>query len=191
MATTITPQSIAPSEPTDAQKKRTAKVTKANLGKASFVQKVIKGDTWLVLNQAQQFPEDEFQGLYYSTINSSFVFLQPPFDPKYLAQLVTQNNILAQCVEAMEVNIDGTGHELDPIDPEKEGDKEEITRINAFLAEPYPNQSIVSIRRQLRVDLESFGWGAIEVLRNAKGDMVGLRNVPGWLIRWVRLDEPI
>jgi PBSX family phage portal protein len=188
MSVEVKSKPIAPKEPS-AEKK---KVTKSTVAKGPiFIQKIIKGDTYLVLNQAQQFPEDEFQGLYYSTINSSFVFLQPPFDPKYLAQLVTQNNILAQCVEAMEVNIDGTGHELDPIDPEKEGDKEEITRINAFLAEPYPNQSIVSIRRQLRVDLESFGWGAIEVLRNAKGDMVGLRNVPGWLMRWVRLDEPI
>jgi PBSX family phage portal protein len=179
---------LPPPEPSKAEK---AKIAKSNVAKPRFIQKVIKGDTYLVLSASQQFPEDEFQGLYYSSAASSFIFIEPPFDPKYLHQLVTQNNTLAQCVEAMEVNIDGTGHELEPIDPEKPGAKDEITRINAFLAEPYPNQSFVSIRRKLRVELESIGYAALEILRNAEGKMVGLRNLPSHLLRWIRLDEPV
>lgn len=160
-------------------------------GKVTFVQKVIKDDTYLVMASSSYAPEDEFTGLYYTTKNPTKVFLQPPFEPKFLAHLPSQNNILQQCVEAMEVNIDGTGYELVPaVDGEEKNEAEE-KNLRGFLDEPYPGKSIVSIRREMRRDLEKIGWAFMEVLRNVQNDVVGLRNIPAHTIRYVRLDEPI
>ena len=77
-----------------------------------FVQKSIGGDTYLVMAASQIQLEDEFASLYFTTQNQSNIFLMPPFDPIVLKNLVQTNNILNQCVEVMEVNIDGTGHEF-------------------------------------------------------------------------------
>lgn len=88
-----------------------------------FVQKVIGNDTWLVMAQSKVELEDEFGGLYYTSNNYSNIFLQPPFDPKTLLNFVVTNSVLSQCVEAMEVNIDGTGHEFQPKNPEKKSSK--------------------------------------------------------------------
>jgi PBSX family phage portal protein len=75
---------------------------------------VIGGDTYLVLSQSKVELEDEFANLYYTTQNQSNIFLMPPFDPQVLLNFVLSNNVLNQCVEAMEVNIDATGHEFIP-----------------------------------------------------------------------------
>ena len=49
----------------------------------------------------------------------------PPFEPNVPLNLVQTNNILNQCIEAMEVNIDGTGHEFVPVEEGKEIDEAE------------------------------------------------------------------
>jgi capsid portal protein len=50
---------------------------------------------------------------------------------------------------------------------------------------------MTAIRRKLRRQAESIGYGFIEVLRNLAGDVVGLRNVETAHIRMVKLDTPI
>ena len=77
-----------------------------------FVQKTIGADTWLVMAQSAVQLEDEFANLYYTVQNQSNIFLQPPYHPQELKNLCQSNNVLNQCIEAMEVNIDGTGHEF-------------------------------------------------------------------------------
>jgi capsid portal protein len=86
----------------------------------SYVQKTIGNDTWLVMAQSAIELEDEFANLYYTTQNQSNIFIQPPFEPKALKNLVNTNNVLGQCVEAMEVNIDGTGYDFVPIEEKKQ-----------------------------------------------------------------------
>ena len=80
----------------------------------SYVAKTIGNDTYLVMAQSQVELEDEFSNLYYTVQNQSNIFLQPPFDPAALLGFAQTNNVLNQCVEAMEVNIDATGHEFIP-----------------------------------------------------------------------------
>jgi PBSX family phage portal protein len=159
--------------------------------KATFVQKVIGSDTYTVMTASSFLPEDEFTNLYFTVKDPTKVFLQPPFDPKYLKHLPLQNNILNQCIEAMEVNIDGTGFEFVPLEDGKEVDKAEERRLKAFMDEPYPGVSLITMRSELRRDLEAIGWGFLEVLRNAAGELVGLRNIPAQTIRFIRLDQPI
>jgi PBSX family phage portal protein len=168
----------------------TIKKPKKESQKVSFVQKVIKEDTYLVMAASQYQPEDEFVGLYYSGSQPNNAFIEPPYNAKTLAKLVTQNNILAQCVEAFEVNIDGTGHEFVAATKEVQVDLKEEERLRSFFDEPFPNTSFVTIRRELRRDLESCGYACLEVLRNLAGDLLGLRYVRAHTIRYVRLDAP-
>jgi PBSX family phage portal protein len=97
--------------------KPSSKISKKPVGGGpglSFIQKTIGDDTYLVLAQSQVQLEDEFSNLYYTVQNQSNIFLQPPFDPAALLGFAQTNNVLNQCIEAMEVNIDATGHEFVP-----------------------------------------------------------------------------
>jgi PBSX family phage portal protein len=159
--------------------------------KVSYVQKVIKGDTYLVMADSALELEDEFSNFYWTDKHSSNLFLCPPYEPKVLARLVTQNNILSQCIEAMEVNIDSTGYELVNVDDTKDVDQKEKEIIDGFFGEPYPGKSYQSIRRKFRRDLESTGYAFLEVLRAVSGDLVGFRNLESTTVRLVKLDDPV
>src|SRR5882724_8073818 len=107
--------------------------------KVYFIQKVIKGDTYMVLADSQLELEDEFLGLYYTSAQDTKILLQPPYNPQDLLSLVTRNNVLLQCIEAMVVNIDGTGYEFESITPDEDIDEKELAKATAFFEEPYPN----------------------------------------------------
>jgi len=157
----------------------------------TFVQKVIGNDTWMVMAQSAVQLEDEYSSLYYTTQNQSNVFLQPPFVPAELKNLCLTNNVLNQCVEAMEVNIDGTGYEFVGLAEGQEPDKAEVEAAEAFFNEPTPGQSFISIRRALRRELETVGYAYLEVLRNPADEVVGLRNIFTHNVRMVKLDAPV
>lgn len=159
--------------------------------KITFIQKVIKEETWMVMAQSAVELEDEFSSLYWTAGTQNNLFLMPPFEPNVLLNLVQTNNVLNQCVEAMEVNIDGTGHEFIAVEEGEDIDEEEENIAKAFFDEPYPNISMVTIRRKLRRQMESVGYGFIEVLRSISEEVVGLRSVETAHIRMVKLDKPI
>lgn len=156
-----------------------------------FIQKVIGSDTYLVMADSATRLEDEFSNLYYTANENSKVVLMPPFEPKVLASLVTKNNILSQCIEAMEVNIDGTGHEFVAIKEGEKGDEKEIELLNDFFNEPYPGESFLTQRRALRRQLESVGYAALEPLRNLEGDVVAVRNLDSFNLRFIKLDDAV
>lgn len=160
--------------------------------KVTFIQKTIKGDTFLVMAQTSIELEDEYTTLYYTAHNQNNLFLEPPFDPTVLLNLVNTNNTLNQCIEVMEVNVDGTGYDFVQLDDE--GDKpdpDELEEAKAFFGEPYPNESFQKIRRKLRRQLESVGYAYLEILRNQLNEIVGFRNVETHHVRMVKLDEPV
>ncbi len=156
-----------------------------------FIQKVIKGETWLVMAQSAVELEDEFSSLYFTAKSANNLFLMPPFEPNVLLNLVQTNNVLNQCIEAMEVNIDGTGHEFVPAEEGKEINPEEEKIAKAFFEEPYPGMGFIPVRRKMRRQMESVGYAFIEVLRNLAGELVGLRSVETAHIRMVKLDAAI
>lgn len=160
-------------------------------GKVEFVQHVIKGDTFLVMADSAAAPDDEFTNQYWTSDAPNNAVVQPPFIPAQLKKLVIHNNILNQCVHAMEVNVDGTGHDFVPADEDGDIDDSELAKAKAMFDEPYPGLSMVALRRRLRRDLESTGWGVLEFLRNVKGDLVAFRNLDNTPVRLVRLDAPV
>lgn len=159
----------------------------------TVVAKRVGNDTFMVISDSAREVEDDFFGLYYGTgaeANQNIV-LEPPFDPRVLSRLPNLNNILAQCIEAMEVNIDGTGFEFVGQVEDEPPDEAEKTVLESFFGEPIPGESFVSVRRQLRSELEALGWGALEVLRNVVGEVVGCRNVISKDVRMVKLDDQV
>lgn len=157
----------------------------------TFIPKVLNGDTYLVMAKSSVELEDEFSNLYFTTESTEKLFMQPPFEPSALINLVQTNNTLGQCIEAMEVNIDGTGHEFVKADPEVDMDETELAAAISLFDEPYPLHSFVKIRRRLRREVESVGYAYLEVLRNMQNDILGFRNVPTHHVRMVKLDHPV
>jgi capsid portal protein len=104
--------------------------------KTHFIQKVISGDTYLVMAQSAIELEDEWSNLYYTTSDQSKLFLSPPFDPISLLNFTNTNNILKQCIEAMEVNIDGTGFSFVGAEEGTEPDETERKMAEGFFSEP-------------------------------------------------------
>lgn len=153
---------------------------------------IAKADTaGIVTNGVDSYPEDAFMGSYMTAGDLSAVaIIEPTFKPGALKALVTQNNILAQCIEAMEVNVDGTGHTIELIEgrTESEAEKQVLTD---FYDEPYPNVSMISLRREARNDAESTGNGYIEVIRNAAGDVVLQKYLDACDMRLIRMDEAV
>jgi len=162
--------------------------------KASFTGVSVRkaGDTAaLITNGVDASPEDTFAGSYTTQGNNAgVVIIEPTFKPGVLQALTTANNILAQCIEIMEVNVDGTGHSIELIEGKPENAKEKKI-LEDFFSEPYPNKSMVAIRRELRSDLESTGNGYLEVIKNLKGEVMMLNNVFATDLRLVVLDEPV
>ena len=61
--------------------------------------------------------EDEFTP-YYNAEGGGATghILKPPYDPRQLERMCSENNALGPCIEAMVVNVDGTGFEIERID---------------------------------------------------------------------------
>jgi PBSX family phage portal protein len=160
-----------------------------------LVKRVLKADTTMVVNDVLQY-EDEFSSLYWSQKNPRNMLLEPTYNPSLLMQLVTKNNILAQCVQAMEVNIDGTGWSIEPESPEdfeEQGTEDHPDKkfLEAFFNEPFPQMSFITMRRRMRFDLEATGNSYLEVMRNLKDEVVLLRWIDATTMRLVVLDAAV
>lgn len=158
----------------------------------SLVERKLAADTAaLVTNGVPSFPEDPFAGSYSTQgATAGVCILEPTFNPAVLRALTTRNNILAQCIEIMEVNIDGTGFTIEHIEgtPENEVEKK---MLQSFFDEPYPSRSMVSIRRDLRADLESTGLGYLECIRNLEGKLLMFTHLFSSDMRLIRYDDPV
>lgn len=156
----------------------------------SSVHLIAKADGVAVSSNALEV-EDEFADLYISSGNREARVIQPPYDPRRLYQMVYENNALAQCVGAMEVNIDGTGHVVEPEDLDaKVEDDVNVPTFDAFFKEPYPGQSFVTQRRQMRRDTEATGNAYLEVIRNAQDEIVFVRPLDAITMRILKLEDP-
>jgi PBSX family phage portal protein len=159
----------------------------------TLVADVRKLDTALLItNGADSYPEDSFADLYWTggAAGEGIYVLEPTFKPGVLSALVSQNNMLGKCVEAMEVNIDGTGHVIKLVTGEKE-DEIEKKKMESFFKEPYPGKSMVEIRRALRRDIEAIGNGYLEVIRDITDEIAMLNWQDAQDMRLLRLGDVV
>ena len=158
------------------------------------VDEALSGNQQVVQSNAREY-EDEFKGIYGLSIiqgpNSKDVsVIEPPYNPLTLEKLVKHNNALGPCIDAMVNNIDGTGHEIVPIEGiEVEAVQADIDILKDFFDEPWPGMSFTSIRKKLRNDMETEGYAALEVVRNAKKEVLFVRHIEAKTIRLLSLDE--
>jgi len=135
---------------------------------------------------SQKMSSDPFASFYADGI------LEPPYDLDWLSQLPEHSNILSQCVEAMEVNIDGFGFTLEPafdFEAENEDARNERKTIEHFFEFCNPELPYSQLRRRVRRDLEVLGNAYWEVIRDGKGDIVWLEHIEGHTMRLTALDR--
>lgn len=148
-------------------------------------------DAKAVTSNALQY-EDEFTGVYGQgkfDQNKRISIIQPPINPLTLEKLVQHNNALGPCIEAMITNIDGTGHEILFND---DADATVAQDVKAFFKEPWPGESFSKQRKDLRKDLETLGYGMLEVIRNPfNNEIAGMRYIEAKTIRLIKLGEAV
>lgn len=155
--------------------------------------KVRKADTAVLITDAtENYPADSFHGMYATQDDKAgeVAIIEPMFKPGVLKAVCQQNNILLQCVDAMIVNVDGTGHTIELVEGQKENESDKQV-LTDFFDEPYPGKSMITLRRLVRDDLEQTGVGYIEVSRNIKGDIVMMNHLDCTDMRLLRYDEPV
>lgn len=152
---------------------------------------ISKAEANLLQSNALTVDDDPFKDWYLGDDKEGVKLVRPTYDPILLWQIANANNAMLQCVSAMEVNIDGTGYEIDRRDGETPAEEDpKIKAIEGFFDEPYPDVSFLTQRRALRRDMEVTGNGYIEVLRNKKGQITLINPIDAKLTRLVVLDEP-
>lgn len=162
---------------------RKSRVTKLEGGDNAYRKGILTSNVLL--------PEDEFAPYYIGGAERANLLI-PPYDMRRLAQLSQENNTLGPCIDAMEVNIDGTGFSIAHKSSDKANEEDKVlTDCTDFFKEPWPRISFTTIRRNMRRDLEQVGNGYLEVVRNAKGEIMFLRHVEAAMVRLVRLDDPV
>jgi PBSX family phage portal protein len=139
--------------------------------------------------------------------------IMPPFDMLTLAMLPENSSEMFQCVEAMEMNIEATGHRfvsrlrLDDVTkieddqasdtkgdltPEQrkalDGARAEKVRLTNFFTY-CTTESFVQFRRRLRKDLETTGNAYYEVIRNAAGEVQGFTHLPSYQMRLGKMED--
>lgn len=64
-------------------------------------------------------------------------------------------------------------------------------KAQAFFTSCCPDSSFVTLRKNIRQDVEVLGAGYMEVLRNAGGEIVQLNYVPAWTVRLLPQDKNV
>ena len=123
--------------------------------------------------------------------------IEPPFDMLTLSMLPEHSSELGQCVEAMQINIEGFGHRQksrirapdpnakDVARPPQEIMNEvhaEYVKLANFF-EYCTEESFVEFRKRIRKDLETTGCGYFEVIRDIKGGIQSFKHIPSYQMR--------
>lgn len=123
----------------------------------------------------------------------------PRFSPVALSVFAGDSPSLAPCISAMEINVDGTGFEIVPseqMETEDENgepidfsDDPMYRSLVDLFTNPYPGETMISIRRNLRRDLEETGNGYIEFLLNNENEVLFMKYLDSKYTRLVEFTE--
>lgn len=137
---------------------------------------------------------DDIDPLREITESARSALFEPTYSPVQLALLTHRNNTINQCIAAMKVNVDGTGWTIQRMDEEEmtDADWAKVQPLLDLFEEPYPGESFITQRINLRDDIERCGYGFLEVLRdnNGEGDVVFLRHLEAKFMYVVKKDKP-
>lgn len=163
------------------------------IGKRQDVSPVEKLEAGGAPGESKRLADDPFSALL-----AHGDVLEPPFDLLTLTMLPEHNTEMNQCIEALEINIEGFGFRMAPrVDVAEEGIpaevKKAVNRERVFLANffNYANfeHSFTAMRRLRRRDMETTGNAYWEVIRSASGRVQGFEYIPAYQIRLGKLDR--
>lgn len=122
--------------------------------------------------------------------------LAPPYSYAALTRLADESDALSAALSAMETNVSGFGVQLvarrEPTtDAEKAAATAEKARLETFFRFASGELTFTALRRRARADLDLFGDGYWEMLRNAKGELVGIEHARAYYFRKGKLSEPL
>jgi PBSX family phage portal protein len=171
----------------------------ADNSESYLASRVIKSDGDKVLPSRQTVHsnafalEDDFANYYQTTDKKDGALIAPPYNQAQLRSYTHHNHILLQAITAMEVNIDGSGYDFVRKDggPLSDADDKALADLTSFFQLVYPGMSFLTLRRQLRRDLEETGNAYLEVLRSLQGKIVYLTRIDPVMLRLVRLDGAV
>lgn len=128
---------------------------------------------------------DMFAGMYQAV--AELGIMEPPFSPITLKKLPAHHNVLLQCIEAMVTNIAGFGWRLEYVGPDGQMQSTEAVdekeRLECLLEQPNDEDDFTEIRKRLQRDMETYGYGFMEVGRDAEGEVSMLFHVPADTVR--------
>jgi len=152
------------------------------------------GDTNEEPGKTTALPDDPFTELVHKG-----KIIEPPFDMLTLSMLPEHNTTMNQCVEAMEINIEGFGHRFIPrIKTDHKGvdgdtkaavDAEKVRLENFFMYAT--RESFTKFRRKLRRDLETTGCAYYEVIRGDNNVIQGFTHLPSYQMRLSRMEDDL
>jgi len=106
-----------------------------------------------------------------------------PFDVARLFQLVDISNILRQCIEAYVTNTVGTGYEIEATVRGLDVSKGEESELAAFIENANSEESLTTVMKKILWDRETCGFGFMEIIRDASGEIALLRHAPSFFTR--------
>ncbi len=113
-----------------------------------------------------------------------------------LSRLLEYSGILGSLTDAMAVNIDCLGYELEARHKDEELTEQELTardeeyaRLIEFFRHINPDQSFTELRYELRIDRETTGRTGVEIVRNRIGEIEELVRVPSIYLFMTKRDR--
>lgn len=128
---------------------------------------------------------DQFKDFYAS---GTAAVARPLYNPEFLASMMIQNTYHARCIKQKAADTVGLGVNVLPItSDDKNPNKDNKAVLTDWIKNINPEFTFTEILDKMCVDLESIGYGAIEVVRNRAGKPARFNHIPAKTVR-VKLD---
>ncbi|MGH1648932.1 phage portal protein [Enterococcus gilvus] len=126
--------------------------------------------------------------------NRDLTLLTPPYDLATLRSITEISDILNQCIEAYVTNVVGFGmgirYKVDDLE-ESEAMKSEWNQLEALLTELSFERPAKEIVEEVISHVEECGNGFLEVIRNVKGEVVGIDSIKPEYISVTKLNKVV
>ena len=128
----------------------------------------------------------------FTSIYTKCGLLEPRYNFNTLYTIYEQSDVLLECISAYQQNIDGFGYQLQYTGQDQtkktEKDLSNFTKLKNFFDMANEAESWITIRKNMRQDLEVLGNGGFEVIRNLMGEIQLVYHIPFKTMRASILD---
>lgn len=128
--------------------------------------------------QTEYVDEFELAGL-----GMSQLILPTPYPVNRLFEIIEHSNMLGQCIASWVVNTVGTGWEVVPAHKKVTKDEDEEDELQSFIDFANSEESLSTVMKKAVAHKEAVGFGFVEVIRDAKGDIALMRHASSLYMR--------